>query len=253
MIPISDADTIRTGRPVVNIGLITISTLVFLYEFFLPNVDQVTFFYKYGVIAAELTEGIEFKILGSPLGLDISSPIPTWGTVFTSMFIHGGFVHLIGNMMFLWVFGDNIEHRLGHVKYLLFYLGAGLAATWAQIGVDMDSQTPLVGASGAISGVIGAYLLTYPYNRVTTLVIFVFITVVRVPALYLLGFWFVLQLFNGLGSLGPAASGAGVAYMAHVGGFVAGMLFMAGYKLVSGERVWPYNPWPGRSWNPWQR
>lgn len=252
MIPISDTGAVRTGRPDVNIFLIAVNALVFLYMLFLGGLDRDIFFFKYGLIPAELAKGVEFTRLGGPLGPDISSPIPTWGTVFTSMFVHGGFLHFIGNMLFLWVFGDNIEARLGHVKYLLFYLGVGIAAAWAQVATDMDSQVPMVGASGAISGVLGAYLLLYPYNRVTTLVMFFFITVIRVPALFLLGFWFILQLFNGLGSLGPTSSGAGVAYMAHVGGFAAGLLFMAGYKLLLREPIWPRRPWGRSPWRFWE-
>ena len=247
LIPISDGDVGPKGRPDVTIILIAISALVFIYELFLGGLDQDIFFFKYGLIPAELSQGIEFTRVGGPLGPDITSPIPTWGTVFTSMFMHGGFVHFIGNMLFLWVFGDNVEARLGHVKYLLFYLGAGVAAAWTQVAIDLNSETPLIGASGAISGVLGAYLLLYPYNRITTLVLFFFITVIRIPALFVLGFWFVLQLFNGLGSLGPAASGPGVAYMAHVGGFAAGVLFMAGYKFLLGEPIWPRGHW--RLWH----
>ena len=233
MIPISDADAVRRGRPVVNIALIAINALVFIYELSLSGLNQDIFFYKYGLIAAELTSGETLKVIPfltsvGVVGGDVDTPIPTWGTVFTSMFIHGGFMHFIANMLFLWVFGDNIEARLGHFKYLLFYLGAGIAAAWTQVAVDQDSLTPLIGASGAISGLLGAYLLLYPYNR---------------PALYFLGFWFVLQLFNGLGSLSPAVSGAGVAYMAHVGGFASGVLFMAGYKLLLREPIWPRRPW----------
>ncbi len=254
MIPISDAGAVHIGRPYVNIALIAISCLVFFYELFQGGLDRDIFFYKYGLIARELTSGEAFDTLraltaaGRIVEVDVATPIPTWGTVFTSMFVHGGFVHLIGNMMFLWVFGDNIEARLGHVKYLLFYLGAGVAATLAQVATDTDSEIPLVGASGAISGVLGAYLLLYPYNRVTTLVIFYFFTVIQVPAVLLLGFWFVLQLFNGLGSIGPAASGAGVAYMAHVGGFVAGVIFAVGYKLLIREPIWPRGSWR----SPWR-
>ena len=253
MIPISDQGTIRIRRPVVNIALITISTLVFIYELSLSGLNEDIFFFKYGLIAAELSKGIEFTRLGGPLGPDIGSPFPTWGTVFSSMFVHGGIIHFAGNMLFLWVFGDNVEDRLGHVKYLLFYLGAGVAAAWTQVAVDMDSQVPMVGASGAIAGVLGAYLLLYPYNRITTLIFFFFITVIQLPALFVLGFWFVLQLFNGLGSLGPSAAGGGVAYMAHIGGFVAGVLFMAAYKvLLLREPVWPRRPW-GHRWGDFRR
>ena len=235
----------------VNIALIAINVVVFLYELSLSDFATFRFTYRFGVVPSELTSGAELVLIPvlTPLGLitvDVASPVHPCGTVFTSMFMHGGWMHLIGNMLFLWVFGDNIEDRLGHMKYLLFYVAAGIAAVWTQVAIDVDSRTPLIGASGAISGVLGAYLITFPYNRITTLVIFVFITVIRVPALFVLGSWFVLQLFSGLGSLGPAASGAGVAYMAHVGGFVASMLIMASYKLLLGEPIWPR-----RSGQPW--
>lgn len=244
MLPISDASVARGRRPVVNIALIAISALVFIYELSLNEFETFRFVYRFGVIPSELTSGEELKVIpvAPGLGVDVASPIAAWGTVVTSMFLHGGWMHFLGNMLYLWVFGDNIEARLGHFRYLLFYLGAGVAAAWTQVATDVDSRVPLIGASGAISGVLGAYLLTYPYNRVTTLVFFFFITIIHIPALLLLGFWFVLQLFNGLGSLGPAASGAGVAYMAHVGGFAAGVVFMAVYKLLAGEPLWPRRP-----------
>ena len=148
-------------------------------------------------------------------------------------------MHFLGNMVFLWVFGDDVEDALGHLKYLLFYLGCGLAAAWTQVAVNMDSQVPTIGASGAIAGVLGAYILLHPYSRINTLVFFFFITVVRIPALYLLGFWFLLQFFNGLGSLGPVAQTTGVAYWAHVGGFVAGVALVALYLKLRGQPVWP--------------
>ena len=243
MLPLSDADVHRHSLPVVNIALIAINTLVFLYELTLNSLDTQLFFLRYGLIPVELTSGQTFQFLEIPGGvLDIDSPLGTWGTVFSSMFMHGGFMHFAGNMIFLWVFGDNIEDRLGHVKYLLFYLGAGLAATWTQVAIDPSSQIPLIGASGAISGVLGAYLLTYPYNRIRTLIIFYFITFIRIPAVFLLGFWFVKQLFDGMGSLGSASHGGGVAFFAHIGGFAAGLLFIALYKLLRRERLWPRRP-----------
>ncbi|MSQ25011.1 MAG: rhomboid family intramembrane serine protease [Dehalococcoidia bacterium] len=134
------------------------------------------------------------------------------------MFMHGGVLHILGNMVFLWVFGDNVEDRLGHVGYLAFYLAAGVAATWTQVAIDMDSRTPLIGASGAIAGVLGAYLLLYPFNQVKTLVVFIFITVTRIPAMYLLAIWFALQFFSGIGSLTPAFGEGGVGVLgAHRG------------------------------------
>ena len=246
MIPIGDADVRRGNFPVVNVALIAISVLVFLYEISLSGLDQHIFILKNGLIPAEVTGGPEFTRLATRVGAqDIASPFGTWPTLFTSMFIHGGFMHIIGNMLFLWVFGDNIEDRLGHVKYLLFYLGAGLAATWTQVAIDPNSQTPLIGASGAIAGVLGAYLLMYPFSRINTLVIFYLITFVRLPAIYLLGFWFILQLFQGLVSLGPQIAGAGgVAYFAHIGGFVAGLVMMAAYKLIARQPLIPRrSPW----------
>jgi membrane associated rhomboid family serine protease len=154
------------------------------------------------------------------------------------MFIHGGLMHIVGNMMFLWVFGDNIEDRLGHVKYLLFYLLTGVVATLSHFGVAPHSQTPLVGASGAISGVMGAYLLLYPYNRIKALIIFFFITAAELPALYMLGFWFLLQLFNGFVSLGISDQ-VEVAFFAHIGGFVAGAVLAVFYKLLTNQPLWP--------------
>ena len=248
MIPISDADVHRRRRPIVNIGLIALNSMVFIYELSLGGIDRDIFFFQYGLIPVELSSGNEFAYVATPAGpKDITAPIPTWGTAFSSMFMHGGWMHFMGNMLYLWVFGDNIEDRLGHVKYLLFYLAAGVAATWVHVTTNLDSETPLIGASGAISGVLAAYLLAYPFNRVTTVVFIFFITVIRVPALFFLGFWFILQLFSGIGSLGAAG---GVAYMAHVGGFVAGLLLMGGYKLVVGEPIWPRAV--GRSWRQWR-
>ena len=222
----------RSRRALINFSLIAINIVVFIYELSLGGLDRDIFFYKYGLIAAELTSGEALEVIGyiTPGGgivtVDVSSPIPTWGTVFSSMFIHGGVMHLVGNMLFLWGFGGQLEERLGHVKYLLFYLGAGVAAAWTQVATDLDSQTVLIGASGAISGVVGAYLLAYPYNRAVALVFF----------------FFILPLMFNVGSLSPASPGTGIAYMAHLGGLVAGVLFMAAYKLVLREPIWPHRP-----------
>ena len=257
MIPFSDADAQRRTLPVVNITLIAVNALVFLYELRLGGggllwgggggLDITAFFFKWGFIPDELSSGIAFEALNTPFGrLDIKSAVPTWATLFSAMFIHGGLVHFAGNMMFLWVFGDNIEARLGHVKYLLFYLGTGVVATLSHLAVDPNSQIPLVGASGAIAGIMGAYLLLYPFNRIRALVIFFFITVIELQALVFLGIWFLLQVINSLGAFGLAA-GVNVAFMAHVGGFIAGVVLIAAYKLVIREPVWPSrhrrNPW----------
>ena len=222
----------RSPRPLVNVTFIAINALVFIYMLSLNDFETFQFVRRFGVIPSELTSGEELKIIPitANLGVDVASPIPPWGTAFTSMFIHGGILHFVGNMLFLWGFGDKVEYKLGHFKYLVFYLGTGIAAVWTQVATDLDSRAVLIGASGAISGVVGAYLLAYPYRNIIAL-IFVF---------------FILPLFFGIGSFGPdLLSASGIAYMAHIGGFVAGVLLMAGYKFILKERIWPYpSLWP---------
>lgn len=232
MLPLTDSDLKTRSRPLVNVMLIVICAVVFIYELTLGEVGRVAFFYKFGAIPAELAQGLSLHVLTTRTGfIDITSPVPMWATMFTSMFIHGGWMHFVGNMLFLWVFGDNIEDRFGHFRYLLFYLAAGLAATWLQVAVSTGSQVPTIGASGAIAGVLGAYIVLFPHSRITTAVFFFFITVVRIPAFYLLGFWFLLQFMSGVGSLGPSAQ-SGVAYWAHVGGFMLGVLVALLYKFA---------------------
>ena len=248
MIPYSDADVRHRSFPVVNVVVIALNALVFLYELQLGGfgmlrggggMDITLFFFKWGFIPEELTSGRSFQFLDIVVDkLDIASLVPTWATMFSSMFIHGGFLHFAGNMMFLWVFGDNVEDRLGHFKYLVFYLLAGVAATLSQWAIGLHSETPLIGASGAISGVMGAYILLYPYNRINALIVFYFITVVRLPAVALLGLWFLWQLIQGLGSL-AIPDQVSVAFFAHVGGFVAGVVMLAAYQLVTRQPVWP--------------
>jgi membrane associated rhomboid family serine protease len=154
--------------------------------------------------------------------------IPTWETAFTAMFLHGGFLHIAGNMLFLSIFGPNVEDAMGYLRYIVFYLLGGLAALAAQIAVDPNSVFPTLGASGAIAAVLGGYLLLYPRARILSLVfIFFFVTLVELPAVFLLGFWFVQQiLFGAAGLATPAGGGGGVAYFAHVGGFIFGLLFI---------------------------
>ena len=147
-----------------------------------------------------------------------------WLSVFVAMFLHGGWFHLAGNMLFLWIFGNNVEDRLGYVVYPLFYVLGGLAASALQLAIAPNSTIPSLGASGAIGGVLGAYIVLFPHARVTTLIIFFFITVIEVPAGVILAIWFVLQLFSGVGQLASQVSGGGVAYWAHVGGFAFGAL-----------------------------
>ncbi len=256
MIPFSDASVRRQSFPYVNAALIGISVLVFLYEIAEGGLGTITgggglnlsvFFFKWGFIPQELTSGqpIEGLRVGFQV-VNIESPVPTVFTIFTSMFVHGGGMHLAGNMMFLWVFGDNIEDRLGHVKYLVFYLLAGVAATLSQWAINPDSQVPLVGASGAISGVLGAYLMIYPFNRIKALIIFYLITVVEMRAMWLLGAWFAWQLIQGSLSLGLPGT-VSVAFFAHIGGFAAGVVLAGIYKLAIGEPIIPRrsrrNPW----------
>jgi membrane associated rhomboid family serine protease len=250
LIPLSDADIRRRTSPVINILFIGLNTLVFLYEVLVGglgifggggNPGIVTFFHTWGFIPAELTQGEPFTQLrlGFNFFADIETPVPTWATIFSSMFIHGGLLHFGGNMLFLWVFGHNLEDRIGHIMYLLFYLITGVAATLTHWVIDPQSQTPLVGASGAISGVLGGYMLLYPYNRIRVLVIlFIFITALQVPAMYLLGFWFLLQLLEGFGSLG-VSNQVSVAFFAHIGGFLAGLAIIAAYKILTGQGIWP--------------
>lgn len=261
MIPFSDSDVRHRSLPIVNVVLIGINALVFLYELHLGglgllrgggNPDITRFFFQWGFIPEELTNGQSFDQLRTTFGtVDIKSPVHTLGTIFSSMFIHGGFFHFAGNMMFLWVFGDNVEDWLGRYKYLVFYLLVGVAATLSQLAIAPHSQTPLVGASGAISGVMGAYMLLYPFNRINTLIIFYFITVLRLPAVGLLGLWFVWQLLQGVGSL-AIPDQVSVAFFAHVGGFVAGVILVASFNLLAGLPVWPSRRRP-QPWEYWYR
>lgn len=246
MLPISDAGRHHGAFPVVNLVLIGLNSLVFLYEIAVGGfgflfggggLQIFVFFLQFGFIPAELSSGRGFEFL--PVGAEavsIASPIPTWGTMLTCMFIHGSLMHFIGNMLFLWVFGDNIEAAFGHVKYLLFYLVAGVLATLSHYAIDPSSQTPLVGASGAISGVMGAYLLLYPRNRIRTLIIYFLITVIELRAVWLLVIWFALQAIQGLLSIGVSHE-VSTAFFAHIGGFVVG--------AIVGLAVRPFRSGPG--------
>jgi len=252
LFPYSDADVHHGSFPYTNVVLIGLCCLMFLYQLAVGGVGFLTggggveaqvFFLKWGFIPEELIRSQPYSTIVTEQGvtLSIETPLPTWVTIFSSMFMHGGFMHFAGNMMFLWVFGDNIEDRLGHVKYLFFYLFTGVVATLAHFAIDPSSSTPLVGASGAISGVLGAYLVLYPYNRVKALVVLYTITVIELRAAILLGLWFVWQLFQGLISLG-LSSQVNVAFFAHIGGFVAGSLILVAIKLVAHEPLKPVNP-----------
>ncbi len=218
MIPIRDINPSRTF-PVVNITIIVISSIIWLYEWKLTGVKVITL---EGYIS-------KFEIFIRQYGLVPSEILSKPYTLFTHMFLHGGWFHVIGNMWFLWVFGDNIEDRLGKIRYVYFYIITGLSAALTQTVISLlmgGGNVPMVGASGAVSGVLGAYLRLYPHARVLSLVpIFFFMTFVEIPALIFIGLWFLIQLVNGVLTL-PVAGLGGVAWWAHIGGFVAGYLLV---------------------------
>jgi membrane associated rhomboid family serine protease len=213
MIPLRDDNPIR-ARPVVTIAIIALCTVVFLWQLSLPPRTAQASVYLLGFIPA---------LLFGNATLDGPQWVPTGVTIFTSMFLHGGLLHIAGNMLYLWIFGDNIEDRLGRGRFVVFYLTCGVVAALAQALGDPRSTVPMIGASGAISGVLGAYVVLYPRARVLVLLplLIVFYTV-RVPAVVVLGLWFVGQLAN---SVASGAAG-GVAFGAHVGGFIAGVVLV---------------------------
>ena len=249
MIPLHDPDLRQHTKPYVVYALVGLNVLVFVFQFLMSDIEDLAFVYRFGLIPGELTSGeviesVRVATASGPRLVDVASPVPTWATVFTSMFLHGGFMHLAGNMLFLWVFGDNIENRLGRTPFIAFYLGAGVAAALAQVAVNADSQIPMIGASGAVAGVLGAYLVLYPSSRINTLLLFgFFIFHRRIRALYLIGFWAGYQVFLGLGSLAAPDAG-GVAYFAHLGGLAAGLALGSFSRLRAGWHVTPrqYRP-----------
>jgi len=219
-------DNIPTQRfPLITVLLIAINIAMFIYELTLDATGQLdVFMTQYGMTPYEITHGVSLV----PRGL------PVYITLFTSMFLHGGWLHIGGNMLYLWIFGNNVEDSMGRGRFVVFYLGCGLLAGLAQIAIDPASDIPNIGASGAIAGVLGGYLLLYPRARVTTLVfLVVFVTVVQLPAIFVLLFWFLFQLFYGLANLGTGT--VGVAYFAHIGGFVAGLLAIRLFTLGKGR------------------
>ncbi len=226
MLPISDAGA-RAGRvPIVTVAIISLNILVFFYQLSLDARALDRSVLAYGVIPFEITSGRD---------LAPTIPLPIWTTLFTSMFMHGGWMHIIGNMLYLWIFGDNIEDALGHGVYFVFYLVCGLAAAGAQIFADPASTIPSIGASGAVAGVLGAYLLLYPTHRINSLIFLgYFVRVVQLPAVLVLGFWIVLQLFSGISAAGAQTD---VAYWAHVGGFVAGMALILPVFIMQRRRA----------------
>jgi membrane associated rhomboid family serine protease len=212
LFPIGDDNSSNKSPALVTYGLIAINVLVFFVE--LSSGDP--FIQRWSVVPRRL----------------LANPAGDFPTVFTSMFMHGGWMHLLGNMLYLWIFGDNVENRFGHAKFLIFYFLCGIAATVAQVAVDPNSNIPNLGASGAIAGVLGAYIVMFPKGQVRVLM---GRGVVNMPAFIVLGLWIVLQFVNSVGAITHSAETGGVAYMAHVGGFVAGLILT--FIFGGGRRV----------------
>ena len=211
MIPLGDEIPTRSF-PVVTLLIIGANVLIFFYSFSLP-VPPDAVFVQYGLVPYELTH----------------TPLTAYSNIYSSMFLHAGFWHLGGNMLYLWIFGNNIEDVLGKFRFTLFYLVCGTLAAFGHITTDASSQIPMVGASGAVSGILGAYLVLFPFSKIRTLIFLGFlITVIRIPAIILLGLWMVIQVANGL----AVSGGPGVAWMAHVAGFIAGMLLILPFRAL---------------------
>src|SRR5438128_241947 len=221
MFPVGDDRVSGGPAPLVTLGLVVLNVLVFLFEVSQPAGALQSFIQAGGVVPRE------YKLARD---LAPTIPLPFWTTLVTSMFLHGGWLHLGGNMLYLWIFGDNLEKMMGHARFLVFYLACGIAAGLTHIFFSGASNIPTVGASGAISGVLGGYLVLFPRNRVRVLTRG---GIVALPAIVVLGFWIVIQLINGIGSLAVTTATGGVAYMAHIGGFVAGLVLV---RLMSPRR-----------------
>jgi membrane associated rhomboid family serine protease len=216
MLPIGDDDSGSRTVPLVTYALIAMNVLFFLVE--MSGGDA--FIMKWAFVPSRF----------------LANPVGDFATLFTSMFMHAGWLHLGGNMLYLWIFGNNVEDRFGHAKFIIFYLLCGLGATFAQLMFSLGSNIPNLGASGAVAGVLGAYILMFPQGRVRVLQ---GQRVMQMPALIVIGFWIVLQLFSGIGSIAGAADTGGVAYMAHVGGFIAGFVltFLLGGNTTASRRL----------------
>ena len=236
MFPIGDDNRDRKIFPIINYLIVLINVLVFVFLQDFGN--NLKFTYSYSTVPEEIVTGKDI-VTHSKTYEDISTgetytipglektPSPVYITIITSMFMHGGIAHIVGNMLFLLIFGDNIENKIGHFRYIIFYLVCGIIASFAHIYstklLGGNMLIPTLGASGAISGVLGAYLLLYPKRRVTV-IFFYFLT--EVPAIIAIGIWFLFQLVSGIGVLGHGAQGGGVAYGAHIGGFIAGLILI---------------------------
>ena len=230
--PLYDDNTDRHRTPFVNYALIALNVFVFVVLQQLGANERFT--YALSTVPFEIVTGQD---------VIVPTPVPVYFTLFTSMFMHGGIAHLFGNMLFLWIFGDNIEDRLGHIKYLIFYLVCGLLASLAHVfttaalaGSQQNMMIPSLGASGAISGVLGGYILLHPSRRVRVL-LFNFLT--QVPAFVAIGMWFLFQLISGLGMLGEGAQQGGIAYAAHIGGFIAGLVLIKFFDIGHSRRTAP--------------
>jgi rhomboid family protein len=232
MIPLKDM-TPRRSFPVVTLLLIIANVVVFLYQISLPQAAADTFVKTYALTPSHIKLALEGHRY---------TPFEAFLSLFTCMFLHGGFLHIIGNMWFLWIFGDNVEDQLGPFGYLLFYITCGLGSGITQVAFSWGSKVPSLGASGAISGVLGAYIVFFPRSRILTLVplLIIFFTV-RIPAVIFIGLWFVMNFLSGVSSLGSLNAG-GVAWWAHVGGFLLGVLIAGFVKLVSTGRRTPTGP-----------
>jgi membrane associated rhomboid family serine protease len=242
LIPYSDPSEPDHVFPYVNLGLIALNFIVFFYELSVGALGQshlTSFINQYGLVPCEYTAH-------TPCKLAHVEPHPFYITALTSMFLHGGWLHILGNMLYLFVFGDNIENSMGHFRYLIFYVLCGFGANILEILTGVNSSLPGLGASGAIAGVLGAYLMLYPSSRVGTLIPITFILIpVRLPAWLLIGFWFVLQFFNGLVTVtSQNTDTGGIAYFAHVGGFLTGAILI--WLFRHPERVGHMRDFHGR-------
>lgn len=240
MLPIGDDDNPNPTFPIVNLVIIAINVVVFLYQLASPDFTN-----GFAAVPAEITTGRDligqypFPLPDGSFALvdEARGPSPIWITLLTSMFMHGGWTHLGGNMLFLFIFGDNVEKAFGHARYVGFYLVCGLIAALAQVYSGPDSILPSLGASGAIAGVLAAYLVLFPANRVRVLLGY-FVT--TVPAVAMIGLWALIQFFNGFAATSLSAQTGGVAYMAHIGGFVAGLLLALLLRPFSDRGVGPH-------------
>ena len=237
MIPFRDENPTRTF-PIIVIGLIAANIAIFVYQILMPDAGRLLFMYTYGAVPAvvlgkaSLAQVIPVDLRSAALHADvhITQLHPIWLTILTSMFLHGGFWHLAGNMLYLWIFGNNVEDALGHFRFIVFYLLCGTIAAAAQILMSVSSPTPMIGASGAIAGVLGAYYMKFPRARVQCLVfLFLFVTVVYLPAGLVLLFWFLLQVWRAL-LMSPHSAAGGVAVFAHIAGFIAGWALVHSFE-----------------------